>query len=209
MRKFSLIPHNKVFYDLFDQSIQNIHVASEKLVDLVDNYVEVRAKASNIKDLERKGDDITHKIMENLHKSFITPLDREDIALLASRLDDMLDCMEGATKRMYLYRIRQPTPRAIEICHVLNKEAKELVETVSLLRDHARMKQILTHCINIHSYENEADDLRRAALADIFEEEKDVKEILKWLDIYQNLENAVDRGEDVANVLEGVVLKHA
>lgn len=209
MRKIRLIPHNRVFFDLFEQSIENTRQASEKLVDLFDHYEDVRSKTADIKAFERKGDEITHRIMESLHRSFVTPLDREDIARLASCLDDMMDYLEGATKRMYLYRIRQPTPRAIEITYIINKVAKELCLAVPLLRDHARMKGILTHCINIHSLENEADDLRRAALADLFEEEKDVKEILKWLDVYQNLENAVDRGEDVANILEGIVLKNA
>lgn len=209
MRKIRLIPHNRAFYDLFEQSIENTRQASEKLVDLFDHYEDVRTKTTEIKSFERKGDEITHRIMENLHRSFVTPLDREDIARLASCLDDMMDYLEGATKRMYLYRIRQPTPRAIEISYIINKVAKELCMAVPLLRDHSQMKGILTRCINIHSLENEADDLRHAALADLFEEEKDVKEILKWLDVYQNLENAVDRGEDVANILEGIVLKNA
>ena len=204
MRKIRLIPHNRVFYDLFEQSIENTRQASEKLVDLFDHYEDVRTKTAVIKAFERKGDEITH-----LHRSFVTPLDREDIARLAGCLDDMMDFLEGATKRMYLYRIRQPTPRSIEISHLINKVAKELCLAVPLLRDHSRMKGILTHCINIHSLENEADDLRHAALADLFEEEKDIKEILKWLDVYQNLETAVDRGEDVANILEGIVLKNA
>ena len=209
MVKIRLVPQNEKFYDLFEQSVANLTCASERLVDLFDNYEDVREKTRAIKEFERQGDNITHTIMENLHRSFVTPLDREDIALLSDRLDDMMDLMEGATKRMFLYRIEQPSPRAIEITHIINKVAIELTKAISLLRDRPKRKQILTHCVEIHRLENEADDLRHAALADLFDEETDVREIMKWRDIYQNLEDAVDRGEDVANVLEGVVLKNA
>ena len=108
-----------------------------------------------------------------------------------------------------LYRIDQPTPRATEITYIINKVAIELTKAVPLLRHQRRLKEILPHCVEIHRLENEADDLRHAALTDLFDEETDVREILKWRDIYQNLESSVDKGEDVANVLEGIVLKYA
>ena len=209
MAKFRLIPQNERFYDFFDQSANNLAAASERLVDLFDNFENQREKARAIKKLERDGDEITHRIMENLHRSFVTPIDREDIALLTNSMDDMLDYMEGAVKRLFLYHIDQPTPRAIEITYVIDKVAVELTKAVPLLRHQGRLKQILPHCVEIHRLENEADDLQHAAVADLFEEETDVKEIIKWRDIYDNLEGSVDRGEDVANVLEGIVLKYA
>jgi hypothetical protein len=166
---------------------------------------------AEIKDLERQGDTITHQIIESLHRTFVTPLDREDIALLAQMLDDMMDFIEGGTKRMLLYRIKAPTSRAVEMSYIINKVAIELYTAMPSLRDHSQLKRILNHCVEIHRLENEADDLRHAALAELFDETEpiDIREILKWQDIYDNLENATDRGEDVANVLEGVVLKHA
>ena len=144
-----------------------------------------------------------------LARSFVTPIDREDIALLTNSMDDMLDYMEGAVKRLFLYRIDQPTPRATEITYIINKVAIELSKAVPLLRYQSRLKEILPHCVEIHRLENEADDLQHAAVADLFEEETEVREIIKWRDIYDNLERSVDRGEDVANVLEGIVLKYA
>ena len=209
MPRFTLIPKNEKFYDYFEQAAENLAAASSRLVDLFDNFEDQRDKARAIKKLERDGDEITHRIMETLHRSFVTPIDREDIALLTNSMDDMLDHMEGAVKRMFLYRIDEPTPRAIEITYIINKVAIELTKAVPLLKHPRKLKQILPHCVEIHRLENEADDLRHAALTDLFDEETDVREILKWRDIYQNLENAVDKGEDVANVLEGIVLKYA
>ena len=209
MVRFRLIPQNEKFYDYFNESANNLVAASERLVDLFDNFDNPREKARAIKKLERDGDEITHKIMETLHRSFVTPIDREDIALLTNSMDDMLDYMEGAVKRLFLYRIDQPTPRATEITYIINKVAIELSKAVPLLRYQGRLKEILPHCVEIHRLENEADDLQHAAVADLFEEETEVREIIKWRDIYDNLERSVDRGEDVANVLEGIVLKYA
>ena len=207
MFKIKLVPQNEKFYGFFEQAADNLAVASERLVDLFDNYENVREKVTEIKKLEHEGDDITHKIMGNLHSSLVTPLDREDIALVAEKLDDMLDSMEGATKRMFLYRIEKLTPRAVEITRIIKKVAIELTRAMPYLSDRAKRKHILPHCVEIRRLENEADYLRHAALADLFDEEKDIKETLKWRDIYQNLEDAVDSGEDVANALEGIVLK--
>jgi len=209
MAKIRLGPRNEKFYDLFEKDVNNLAAAAARLVDLFDDYVDTREKANAIKKLERDGDEITHRIIESLHRSFVTPIDREDIALLANSLDDMLDFMEGATKRLFIYRIEELTPRAIEITYIINKVAQELQSAIPMLRNHSRLKQILPHCIEIHRLENEADDLNHAAMSDLFDEETDIKEVLKWRDIYAQLERAVDRGEDVANVLEGIVLKYA
>ena len=209
MVKFHLIPHEKKFYDLFEQSAKNLTVAAEKLVDLFENYVDVKAKVAAIKDLEHQGDHITHQIMESLHLTFVTPLDREDIALLANSLDDMMDFIEGATKRMILYRIDKPTPRSIELTHIINKVAIELNIAIPLLRNRSQLKQILSYCVEANRLENEADDVLYVALAELFDDTTDIREVIKWREIYESLESATDRGEDVANVLEGIVLKHA
>lgn len=209
MARFRIMPKGDKFYDLFEMGSNNVAAASERMVDLFDNFENQREKARAIKKLERDGDEITHRILENLHRSFVTPIDREDIALLTNQMDDMLDYMEGAVKRLFLYKIDQPTPRAIEITYIINKVAIELTKAIPLLRHHNRLKEILPHCIEIHRLENEADDLQHAAVADLFEEETEVIEIIKWHDIYDSLERAVDRSEDVANVLEGIVLKYA
>lgn len=209
MAKFTLIPQDKKFYDFFEKDIQNLCVASEKLVDLFENYTDVPAKMAEIKDLEHQGDTITHQIMENLHKTFITPMDREDIALLANKIDDMMDFIEGATKRMVLYKIKKPTPRSIELTRIIRDVANELNKAIPLLRNHSQMKQILEHCVEVNRLENVADEVLHAALGELFEEEEDIREVIKWREIYESLESATDRGEDVADALEGVVLTYA
>lgn len=209
MARIRLVPQNEKFFDLFEQSVVNLSAASARLVNLFDDFTDTREKAREIKKIERDGDEITHRIIESLHRSFVTPIDREDIALLTNSLDDVLDFIEGVTKRLFLYRIEQPTPRAIEITYIINKVVNELAMAMPLLRSQSQRKKILKHCVEIHRLENEADDLQNAALVDLFDEEADVLEIIKWRDIYENLEKAVDRGEDVANVLEGIVLKYA
>ena len=198
------------FYDLFEQETANLVIAAEKLVDLFDNYEDVEAKAKELKELEHKGDVITHEVVARLHRTFVTPIDREDITLLVHRLDDVMDFIEAAGRTAFLYRIAQPTERAQELARVVLKMARKLNEVVPRLRRRDQFPWILKQCVDINSLENEADDVHHAALAEVFEVcHLDACEVIKWREIYEHLENATDRGEDVANVLEGIVLKYA
>jgi predicted phosphate transport protein (TIGR00153 family) len=198
------------FYDLFEQDTSNLVVAAEKLVDLFDNYKDVEAKAKQLKEFERQGDVITHEIIQRLHRTFVTPIDREDIALLANRLDDVMDFIEAAGRTAFLYRIAQPTERARELASIVAKVAYKLNEVMPRLRRRDQFPWILKQCVEINSLENEADDVHHAALAELFEVcHTEACEVIKWREIYQHMEDATDRGEDVANVLEGIVLKHA
>jgi predicted phosphate transport protein (TIGR00153 family) len=198
------------FYDLFEQDTSNLVVAAEKLIDLFDNYKDVEAKAKQLKEFERQGDVITHEIIQRLHRTFVTPIDREDIALLANRLDDVMDFIEAAGRTAFLYRIAQPTERARELASIVAKVAYKLNEVMPRLRRRDQFPWILKQCVEINSLENEADDVHHAALAELFEVcHTDACEVIKWREIYQHMEDATDRGEDVANVLEGIVLKHA
>jgi Phosphate transport regulator (distant homolog of PhoU) len=194
---------------LFEQDTANLVIAAEKLADLFENYENVEAKAKQLKDLERQGDIITHEIIQRLHRTFITPIDREDIALLANSLDDVMDFIEAAGRTAFLYRVTQPTERARELASVVLRVAYKLNEVLPRLRHRDQFEQILEQCVEINSLENEADDVHHAALAELFLDCKDPCEIIKWREIYQHMEDATDRGEDVANVLEGIVLKHA
>ena len=209
MAKFLITPRDMKFYDLFEQDASNLVVAAEKLVDLFNNYEDVEAKAKQLKDLERQGDVITHEIIRRLHSTFVTPIDREDIALLANSLDDVMDFIEAAGRTAFLYHITQPTERARQLASVVAKVAYKLNEVMPYLRRHNQFKCILEQCVEINSLENEADDVHHAALAELFYDCRDPCEIIKWREIYQHMEDATDRGEDVANVLEGIVLKHA
>ena len=209
MAKFLLTPRDTKFYDLFEQDTRNLVVSAEKLVDLFDNYEDVEAKAKQLKDLEHRGDAITHEIIQRLHRTFVTPIDREDIALLANTLDDVMDFIEAAGRTAFLYRIAQPTERARELASIVAKVAYKLDEVMPSLRRRNQFQWILEQCVEINSLENEADDVHHAALAELFQDCTDACEIIKWREIYQHMEDATDRGEDVANALEGIVLKNA
>jgi len=197
------------FYDLFEQETANLVVAGEKLVDLFDNYENVEAKAKELKDLEHRGDVLTHQIIARVHRSFVTPIDSEDITLLAHSLDDVMDFIEAAGRTAWLYHIAQPTERARELARIVNRMARKLNEVMPQLRHRDKFKWILKQCVEINTLENEADDVQHAALAELFEAcRTDACEVIKWRELYGHLEDATDRGEDVANVLEGVVLKY-
>jgi hypothetical protein len=198
------------FYDLFEQETSNLVVAAEKLVDLFDNYEDVEAKAKELKELEHRGDVITHEIIQRLHRTFVTPIDREDITLLAQSLDDVMDFIEAAGRTAFLYNIAQPTERAQELARIVARVAYKLNEVMPRLRHRDQFPWILKQCVEINTLENAADDVQHAALAELFEVcHLDACEVIKWREIYEHLESATDRGEDVANVLEGIVLKHA
>lgn len=210
MARFSLIPKDMGFYDLFEQETSNLVVAAEKLVDLFDNYENVETKAKGLKELEHKGDVITHEIIARVHRSFVTPIDREDITLLAHSLDDVMDFIEAAGRTANLYHIAKPMERARELARIVNRMAVKLNEVVPRLRHRDQFQWILKQCVEINTLENEADDVQHAALAELFEVcSTDTCDVIKWREIYDHLESATDRGEDVANVLEGIVLKHA
>ncbi len=210
MVKFFMPPRDMEFYDLFEQETANLVTAAEKLVDLFDNYENVEAKAKELKDLEHRGDVITHEIIARVHRSFVTPIDREDITLLVHSLDDVMDFIEAAGRTTCLYRIAQPTERARELARIVVKMAHKLNAVMPRLRRRDQFPWILKQCVEINSLENEADDVHHAALAELFEVcHLDACEVIKWREIYEHLENATDRGEDVADVLEGIVLKYA
>ena len=207
MPNFSIMPREPKFFDLFEKSVANVAKAAKELADFLEDYTNVPLKVARITELGHEGDAITHQIMEQLHRTFITPLDREDIALLTERLDDVMDFIEDAANAMLLYRIEQPTTRAREMAAILVTMTSELVVAVPLLRNRSKMKEILEHCVEINRLENEADAIIRHALTELFDDTP-IADVIKWREIYEHLETAADKGEDVANVLEGVVLKH-
>lgn len=210
MPRFSFVPRDVGFYDLFERETANLVVAAEKLVDLFDNYVDVEAKAMELKELEHEGDVITHEVIARLHRTFVTPIDREDITQLVNSMDDVMDFIEAAGRTAFLYGITEPTQRSQELAHIVLKMARKLNEVVPRLRRRDQYTWILKQCVQINTLENEADDVQHAALAELFEVcQLNACEVIKWREIYEHLESATDRGEDIANVLEGIVLKHA
>ena len=203
----SLVPREPKFFDLFEKSVANVVCATRELATLFEEFDNIPQRVSRITELEHQGDFITHQILEELHSTFVTPLDREDIALLADRLDDMLDFMEDAANALQLYRIEKPTKQSQEMATILVKMADQLVEAMPLIRKRSQMKKIREMCVEINRLENEADHIVRLAMAELFDN-METHDLIKWREIYGHLEDAADKAEDVANVLEGVVLKH-
>jgi predicted phosphate transport protein (TIGR00153 family) len=160
--------------------------------------------------IEHQGDTITHEIMFQLNRSFITPFDREDIGLLAHSLDDVTDLIQSAADTMVLYKVKTPGKRARELADIIVQITNEVENVMPSLRRHnANLEKILNSCVEINRLENVADTIYRTALTELFEYDSDIADIIKWREIYEHMESATDMCEDVANVLESVALKHA
>ncbi len=210
MVKFRLLPREEKFFNLFEESARNTVKTAKALKELVNCWENVEQKVGQIDDLEHVGDTITHQIMEQLNRTFVTPFDREDITQLAHVLDDVTDFIHAAAVAMSLYKIDHPSQRAKELADIIVQAASEVERAVPRLRQHGKeLKQILEHCVEINRLENMADRVFRSAQAELFDDSKDITHIIKWREIYEHMESATDRCEDVADVLEGVVLKHA
>ena len=209
MPRFSLMPRKVKFFELFEEGAQNMVKAAKLLRELVYNWENVDEKVSEITELEHEGDAITHQIFAQLHSTFVTPFDREDIALLAHSLDDVTDFIQAAADAMLLYKVDRPGQSARELSDAIVQSASEVERAVPQLRHRAELKQILERCVEINRLENIADDVFRSAMGELFDNSTDIASVIKWREIYEHMESATDRCEDVANVLEGVALKNA
>jgi hypothetical protein len=211
MPRFRLIPREERFFDLFDDSAHNVVKASRCLKQLVENWEHVEACVAEITELEHHGDTITHQIIALLNRAFITPspFDREDITVLAHTLDDVVDFIHSASDAMLLYKVAPPGLRVKELADIIVQSALEVEKAVPMLRSRSDLKNMLQSCVEINRLENVADRVYRAALAELFDDATNLAEVIKWREIYDHMESATDRCEDVSNVLEGVALKHA
>jgi uncharacterized protein len=209
MPNFSFMPKDQKFFELFEAGAQNIVKASVALKDMLYTWQFIDSRVAEITELEHEGDSITHQIISLLHRSFVTPFDREDIALLAHTMDDVLDFIHSSADAMFIYRIDTATQRAKELADVIVQAASEMEKAVTGLRNKAKFKEMLEHCVEINRLENMADRIYRAAIAELFSDTTDITKIIKWREIYEHMESATDRCEDVSNAIEGVALKHA
>jgi len=207
--KFSFIPREEKFFDLFIDSSRNIVKAAHCLKDMLENWEDREAKLTEITDLEHKGDSIAHQIVALLHTTFVTPFDREDIAQLSHTMDDIIDFIHSAADFMIIYKIKEPTQRAKELAEIIVQATEEVERVVSLLDNRSGLKRVEEHCVELNRLENRADKIFRAALGELFDTTKDTLYMIKWREIYEHMETATDRCEDVADVLEGVACKHA
>jgi uncharacterized protein len=201
-----LVPKDKKFFDMFAEMAANISEGARLLKAILDDFENVEVRVKQLKDLEHKGDDMTHAVLVKLNQTFITPFDREDIHQLASKLDDVLDYVYAAGERLVMYKILSAPPAAAELAGVIIRQADQLSKAVSMLEKH---DDVLEICVEINRLENEADQIGRAALAALFEREKDPISLIKIKELIEVLETATDKAEDAANVLESVVLKSA
>ena len=206
----SFLPKENRFFFLLHQSAMNIREVAGRLQDLMENFENVPAKVQEIKDLEEFGDQIIHDITQSLHRTFVTPIDREDILALAGRLDDVVDAIDEAAQYTLEYKIEETTEYARQLATIIVQCADELVRALSLLSTRgSKLKDILPIAVELNRLENQADKVASKARGDLFNDNFDIVRLLKWRDIYDDLEQATDRAEDAADVLEGIVLKHS
>jgi len=204
------IPKEEKFSDQFEALADKIQEGGELFLDLMNHYRNVEEKVSKLKDMEHEADTITHGIYQKLHKTFITPLDREDIYALANGMDSIMDMIESSAMRMQLYRIREPLPECRDLALVLNRSVALVKKVVCAMRYYKKnATSILDMCVEINSLENEGDQLLRQSMVRLFEKEQDPIELIKWKEIFERIEEATDICEDVSNVIEGIILKHA
>jgi len=205
-----LIPKEENFFALFKEQAENVVDGATVLVRLLDNYDNRDQIAMKVSGIEHHGDEIAHRIVGKLNTTFITPMDREDIHALASALDDIIDFIHATVLRLAMYKVKQPTDAARRLANILLRTTEVTCEAVAELSNFRKAGPAMKrHWIEIHRLENEGDAECRAAIAKLFEEEKDAIEIIKWKEIYEHLETAIDKCEDAANITEAAVLKNA
>lgn len=205
---FGLIPKEEKFFKLFKEMTKNIIEGAQLLKDMLDNFENPAESQRRIKDVEHKGDSITHEIIQTLNKTFITPLDREDIYSLASKLDDILDLIDASSQRVIMYNVESILPEAKSLGFIILQSCFAVDKAVAMLGKKSN-EEIFALCVEINALENEADRVSREAISRLFDEEKDPIQLLKWKEVFETLEKATDKCEDAANILESVVVKNA
>lgn len=208
MPRFQILPVEQRFFDLFDKHARTLRQAADLLLALLEDYTDSEGKVAQLTEVEHQADFITHDIIDLARRSFTTPFDTEDIAAMAGKVDDAVDAIQEAADELLLWKIERPTPQAIDLARIIASGAAELEAAIPLLRDRRRFGQIRERIIEVNRYENEADRVTRQALRDLLARPDDWFELTRWKEIYEHLEAVTDRLEDVADVLEGVTVKH-
>ncbi|OGQ95662.1 MAG: hypothetical protein A2521_17360 [Deltaproteobacteria bacterium RIFOXYD12_FULL_57_12] len=204
----TLFPKQIDFFEVFDRISENITKAAGLLVDFVVHFDDIEKRTKEIHEAEKEGDILTHEIMRQLNQTFITPIDREDLYALASRLDDVLDLIWGAVDRMMLFKIKEMMPKAVSMSKDLLLTTEVMQKAIHKLRK-KHYSHVQEYCIEINRLENRIDRDFKEALAQLFDEMTDPILLIKWKEIYEHLEDASDKCEDVANILEAIILKYA
>ena len=200
----SLFPKQEDFFALFRRQAALARKGADLLNDMMERYDRIEERAQELKAVEHEADGVTHEVFAKLNRSFVTPLDREDIHDLASGLDDVLDGAEAIGSRLVLFKVKSPTPEAQRMSAILVESSKQIEQAVDRLKD---LKNLMTFTVEIHRLENEADTISRQVVADLFDGTHDLLDVMRWKELYGRLEKAADTCEDVANTIEGIVLK--
>jgi predicted phosphate transport protein (TIGR00153 family) len=204
-----MIPKEEKFFDLFYELAMKIEEGGELFLDMVEHYEYSEPKIVKLKELEHEADVITHRTYEKMHKTFLTPIDREDIYALVNKMDSILDMIEASAARMSLYKVKVPAKEIIDQAKILIAAIKKVKYIVHAMKNMKNAKMIIDACVEINTLENEGDIVMRMTMTRLFEQEKDPIELIKWKEIFERIEEAIDVCEDVANIVEGIVLKHA
>jgi predicted phosphate transport protein (TIGR00153 family) len=207
--RFSLFPREVKFFVLFEQSAHNAVKIAQQLRDLINTWENVKERVEMITTLEHDGDAITHQIIAQLHRTFVTPLDREDIALLAQTLDDITDLIHSSADAMLLYKVERPTDKVKELADIVVQATAEVEKGVVEINNRIDRDKLLKRSMEINRLENVGDSVYRSALAELFVNSPDFAHLIKWREIYEDIESAIDKCEDIANILEGIALKYA
>jgi predicted phosphate transport protein (TIGR00153 family) len=204
---FSLIPKEEKFFDLFDQMARSLQQAGSLFMELATNWDPKSPAVQKLRDLEHECDITTHEIMDKLNRTFVTPIDREDIHGLAKELDDVVDIIQAISERLILFRITTVREDLVELAKVLEEAIANVSKAITSIRELNRPRRILDYCIEINRLENRGDRTFEQAIAKLFDNAKEPLEIIKWKEIYETTESAIDKCEDLANTIEGIVVK--
>jgi len=205
---FSLIPREEKFFDLFDQHVKSLEDAAKTLLGIVTDWSDKHPGIAHLRDLEHECDITTHEIMDKLNRTFVTPIDREDIHQLAKELDDVVDIIQAVSERLLLFNVEKTTEDLIELSKTLEEAVLNVSKAVTSIRQLDRPRRILDYCIEINRLENRGDRTFEKAIGNLFHNNKDPLDVLKWKEIYETTEEAIDKCEDIANIIEGIVVKH-
>ena len=204
-----LFPKEEKFFDHFEELANKIVEGSRFFLAMTENHDYSESKIAKLKELEHEADVITHRTYEKMHTTFLTPLDREDIYALVNKMDSIMDMIEATAVRIYLYKVKKPDDEIIKQAKILDEAVAKVKIIIHALRDMKNAKMILEACVEINTLENAGDVVLRTIIADLFVKENDAIELIKWKEIFERIEDALDMCEDVSNIVEGIVLKHA
>jgi uncharacterized protein len=203
-----LFPKQENFFDYFEELANKIEEGGRLFLEMTENHDYSESKVARLKEIEHEADIITHRTYEKMHTTFLTPIDREDIYALVNKMDSIMDVIEATAIRIHLYKVKKIDDQIIKQAKILNEAITKVKSIVHAMRNMKNSKMILDGCVEINTLENAGDVVLRTIMANLFENEKDAIELVKWKDIFQLLEEAIDDCEDVSNIVEGIVLKH-